>query len=99
MAAGSLDDYKGKRDFGRTPEPSPGVPDAERGQSVAASVLLEPGASAAPDELRARLKEQISAYKVPRHLFVDEDGTLPFTDTGKIDKRRLTELLAGRIAG
>ncbi len=76
-----------------------GVPDPERGQNVAASVLLEAGAQADPEELRGRVKGELSAYKVPRHLFVDEDGALPFTDTGKIDKRRLEQLLAKRIAG
>ena len=76
-----------------------GVPDPQRGQSVAASVLLEPGASADPEELRARCKGEIAAYKVPRHLFIDADGALPFTDSGKIDKRRLERLLALRIAG
>lgn len=76
-----------------------GVPDPERGQNVAASVLLEPGAQAEADELRSRVKGELSAYKVPRHLFIDEDAALPFTDTGKIDKRRLAALLAKRIAG
>ena len=76
-----------------------GVPDPERGQNVAASVLLEPGAQADPEELRSRIKGELSAYKVPRHLFIDEDRSLPFTDTGKIDKRRLEQLLAKRIAG
>jgi acyl-CoA synthetase (AMP-forming)/AMP-acid ligase II len=76
-----------------------GVPDPDRGQNVAASVLLETGVEADPEELRARLRGEISAYKVPRHLFIDEDGVLPFTDTGKIDKKRLSQLLAERIAG
>ncbi len=76
-----------------------GVPDPERGQNVAASVLLEPGAQADPEELRTRVKGELSAYKVPRHLFIEGDGALPFTDTGKIDKRRLEQLLAKRIAG
>jgi acyl-CoA synthetase (AMP-forming)/AMP-acid ligase II len=76
-----------------------GIPDPERGQNVAASVVLESGATADPRELRTRLKRELSAYKVPRHLFVDEDGSLPFTDTGKIDKRRLERLLAKRIDG
>lgn len=76
-----------------------GVPDPERGQNVAASVVLEKGASADADELRARVKGELSAYKVPRHLFIDEDGALPFTDSGKIDKRRLGQMLADRIAG
>jgi hypothetical protein len=30
---------------------------------------------------------------------VPEDSDLPFTDSGKIDKRRLSALLAERIAG
>jgi acyl-CoA synthetase (AMP-forming)/AMP-acid ligase II len=76
-----------------------GVPDPERGQSVVASVLLEPGTQADPEELRTRVKGELSAYKVPKHVFIDEDGALPFTDTGKIDKRRLERLLAKRIAG
>ena len=76
-----------------------GVPDPERGQNVAASVLLEPGAQADPEDLRGRVKSELSAYKVPRHLFIDEDSALPYTDTGKIDKRRLEQLLAKRIAG
>ena len=58
---------------------------------------LEAGASADPDARRARVKGDLSAYKVPRHLFVDDEGALPFTDSGKIDKRRLSELLAQRI--
>jgi acyl-CoA synthetase (AMP-forming)/AMP-acid ligase II len=75
-----------------------GVPHPERGQNVAASVVLEPGAAVAPDALRERLRKELSAYKVPRHLFVDRLDALPFTDSGKIDKRRLAEILAERIA-
>jgi len=75
-----------------------GVPAAERGEDVAASVVLELDAIAAADDLRARLKREISAYKVPRHFFVDAENDLPFADTGKIGKRRLAALLAERIA-
>ncbi|MBW2271669.1 MAG: acyl--CoA ligase [Deltaproteobacteria bacterium] len=76
-----------------------GVPDEERGQSVAAAVVLEPGQITDPGALRARLKREISAYKVPRHIFVQSEHELPFTDTGKIDKQRLTLLLSERIQG
>jgi acyl-CoA synthetase (AMP-forming)/AMP-acid ligase II len=76
-----------------------GVPDPERGQNVAASVVLKPGASVPPDALRERLRKELAAYKVPRHLFVDRMEELPFTDSGKIEKRRLAKLLAERIAG
>jgi acyl-CoA synthetase (AMP-forming)/AMP-acid ligase II len=76
-----------------------GVPDAERGQNVAAAVVLEPGAPAvSADELQRRLRADLSAYKVPRHLWVLRDDELPFTDTGKLHKGRLAALLADRLA-
>lgn len=75
-----------------------GLPDAERGQSVAAAVVLEPGAHITAEALRARLRGELAAYKVPRHLLVAPLDALPFTDSGKIDKRRLAQLLAGRAA-
>ncbi len=75
-----------------------GIPDPERGQLVTASVVLAPGADATPDELKARLKGDLSAYKVPRHLFIDAAGDLPFTDSGKIDKRSLAILIEKRVS-
>jgi acyl-CoA synthetase (AMP-forming)/AMP-acid ligase II len=74
-----------------------GVPDPDRGQNVAAAVVLEPGETTRAEDLKRRVKGDLSAYKVPRHLWVEPDGTLPFTDSGKIDKRKLTALLAARI--
>ncbi len=75
-----------------------GLPDPERGQNVAAAVVLETGFETPAAELKARVKRELSAYKVPRHLWVFADGTLPFTDSGKIDKKRLTALLEERVA-
>ena len=75
-----------------------GVPDADRGENVAAAVVCEVGQSVDPEELRRRVKGELSAYKVPRHVFVLEDEALPFTDSGKIDKRRLRDQLTERIA-
>ena len=49
------------------------------------------------EDLRARLRADLSAYKVPRHLFFDRAQDLPFTDSGKIDKRQLAQRLAERI--
>ena len=65
---------------------------------VTASVVLIPGADATSDELKARLKGDLSAYKVPRHLFIDAAGDLPFTDSGKIDKRSLAILIEKRVS-
>jgi acyl-CoA synthetase (AMP-forming)/AMP-acid ligase II len=75
-----------------------GVSDPQRGENVAAAVVLEPGAALAPEEIRARTKAQLAAYKVPRHVLVAAHDELPFTATGKIDKRRLRELLESRFA-
>jgi acyl-CoA synthetase (AMP-forming)/AMP-acid ligase II len=74
-----------------------GLPDPQRGEIVAAAVILEQDRAAPAAELRARLAKELSAYKVPRHLFLYETGELPFTDTGKIDKRGLRELLSRRV--
>ena len=61
-------------------------------------IELEIGQDVSGDALRARVKQELSAYKVPRHIVIYGAGALPFTDTGKIDKRRLADDLAARIA-
>ena len=74
-----------------------GVPDSVRGQLVVAAVVAEPGQQVDPDAVRARLREELSAYKVPRHVFVLKHDEIPLTDTGKVHKLRLLELLAPRV--
>lgn len=64
-----------------------GVPDEVRGQEVHAAVVLEPGATATPDELVAYVRERIAAYKYPRVVHVRE--VLPMGGSGKILKREL----------
>jgi acyl-CoA synthetase (AMP-forming)/AMP-acid ligase II len=71
-----------------------GLPDPDRGQNVAAAVVLNPDRTLTEDDLRARVKGDLSAYKVPRHIFFYRSAELPFTDSGKIDKRRLEKLLS-----
>jgi acyl-CoA synthetase (AMP-forming)/AMP-acid ligase II len=75
-----------------------GLADPVRGQNVAAAVVLKRGAVLDADTARARLREQLSSYKVPRYWFFAAGEELPFTDSGKIDKKRLTALLAKRFA-
>jgi acyl-CoA synthetase (AMP-forming)/AMP-acid ligase II len=76
-----------------------GVPHPERGQNVAAAIVLNAGAALDEEELRTRLKQEISAYKVPRHFFFCERSELPFTDSGKMQKTQLTEMLTSLVGG
>jgi long-chain acyl-CoA synthetase len=64
-----------------------GIPDAYRGETVKAWVVLKEGETATVDELRAWCKERLAAFKVPTHVeFRDE---LPKTTVGKILRREL----------
>ncbi|MDZ7782115.1 MAG: AMP-binding protein [Halioglobus sp.] len=73
-----------------------GLPHADRGQEVAAAVVLRDGQAVTGDELRARLKEELSAYKVPTRYFFCRKEDIPFTDSGKVDKRRLLDFLTAQ---
>ena len=76
-----------------------GVPDATRGENVAAFVVLRPGTAASPDELRAFCRDSLASYKVPRHLFVIDETEVPRTASGKIEKPALRRAAEARLAG
>ena len=73
-----------------------GLPDPARGQEVAAALVLSPGATLDAATCRERLAKDLSAYKLPRRVFLCNKAELPFTDSGKIDKRRLAAILTAR---
>jgi acyl-CoA synthetase (AMP-forming)/AMP-acid ligase II len=74
-----------------------GIPSEDWGESVHATVVLAPGASLSPDEIKEFGKQHLASYKVPRSVdYVDE---LPRTGSGKILKRQLrAPYWAGRTA-
>ncbi len=75
-----------------------GVPSVQRGQDVAAAVVLRPDEFCEPSELQARVKAELSSFKVPRHIAVfASPSELPWLDSGKIDLTALGELLAERF--
>jgi acyl-CoA synthetase (AMP-forming)/AMP-acid ligase II len=76
-----------------------GVADPERGQNVATAIVLDAGREFSVGVCRERLRKALSAYKVPRHFFFYAKAELPFTDSGKIEKRKLAAMLEQRIAG
>ena len=72
-----------------------GVDDTARGQVVAALVRAPAESAVDVDDLRARLRQRLSAYKVPRRIVVVADDAVPMMSSGKLDLRALKELLGG----
>jgi acyl-CoA synthetase (AMP-forming)/AMP-acid ligase II/uncharacterized membrane protein len=67
-----------------------GVEDEQFGQRLRAFVVLNEGAKASEDDLKAHVKKNLARYKVPREIwFLDE---LPRNATGKVLKRELKEM-------
>lgn len=66
-----------------------GVPDETWGELVAATVVLEPGCAATPDELAGWCRARIAGFKTPRRVSFREG--LPRTGSGKVAKAVLRE--------
>ncbi|USG66898.1 long-chain fatty acid--CoA ligase [Brevibacillus ruminantium] len=73
-----------------------GVPDAYRGETVKAFVVLKKEASLTEAELQDYCREQMAAYKIPQQIEFRE--ALPKTAVGKILRRRLREEEQGASA-
>ena len=67
-----------------------GVPDAYRGETVKAWVVVKPGQSLTEDEVKAWCKERLAPFKVPTSVeFLSE---IPKTTIGKILRRELVRM-------
>jgi fatty-acyl-CoA synthase len=64
---------------------------------VAAAVALREGARLDAETLHARLKDQLSSYKLPRHVVFVAAAEIPMTDSGKVDRRKLRDVLVKRV--
>lgn len=70
-----------------------GLADVEWGEQVCAAVVLEPGQALSTEALVEHCRGQLSRYKVPRRLWFIEE--LPRSHYGKVQKKRLLEILGG----
>lgn len=61
-----------------------GIPDEKMGEEVCAWIQLNDGAQLSADDVKAYCKDQITHFKVPRHIRFVSD--YPMTVTGKIQK-------------
>src|SRR3954470_12189431 len=64
-----------------------GIPDAERGQQVAAVIATDGDIDLSA--LRRELKRDLSAYKIPRQIVTVAPARIPVLSSGKVDMTRL----------
>jgi acyl-CoA synthetase (AMP-forming)/AMP-acid ligase II len=69
-----------------------GIDDEEMGQRVGAAVVARSPVTL--DELRLHCRGLIAHFKLPERLVIVE--TIPYSDTGKINRRQLAALIADR---
>lgn len=65
------------------------LPDPERGQLVAAVVLVPDGRTFDEAGVREKLRTELSSYKIPRRFAVLAPDELPLKSSGKVDLPRL----------
>jgi acyl-CoA synthetase (AMP-forming)/AMP-acid ligase II len=74
-----------------------GVPAGDRGEDVAAAIVVSP--SGGPDlaQLAAALRAELASYKVPRHIVVVQSEEIPRSNSGeKIDLEAVRRLIVSR---
>jgi len=70
------------------------IDDVERDQIVGAAIVLVPGATLTPAEIRARLRDRLSSYKVPRKIaFLDSVDDVPMTPSTKVRRVELAAMI------
>jgi len=74
-----------------------GVPDAYRGETVKAFVVLKEGERMTEEEVVDYCREHLAAYKVPK--FVEFISELPKSAVGKILRRKLRDMNATKHEG
>ena len=67
-----------------------GVPDPIYGEEVVGFVVLAPGAGLSSEEILARCRRELPAFKVPRSIL--RVNALPRNARGKLDRKALVEL-------
>jgi acyl-CoA synthetase (AMP-forming)/AMP-acid ligase II len=74
-----------------------GAESPENGTVVAAAVVPRGDSTLDGESLRVQLRGRLSAYKVPKFIWVTSKQDLPFTATGKVKKVELAQQLSGLL--
>jgi acyl-CoA synthetase (AMP-forming)/AMP-acid ligase II len=71
-----------------------GVVDQSGGEVVAAAVVPMSGLHLEAEALRGELRLKLSAYKVPKRIWIVDKDNLPFSASGKLIKRELSAMMS-----
>lgn len=74
-----------------------GAESGGNGTVVAAAVVPRGESTLDGESLRGQLRGRLSAYKVPKFIWVTSKQELPFTATGKVKKLELAQQLSGLL--
>jgi acyl-CoA synthetase (AMP-forming)/AMP-acid ligase II len=74
-----------------------GLPDEKWGESVQLAVELKKGARTSADDIIAFAKKQIGSVQAPKQVHFVE--SLPRSAVGKVQRRKVRELIEGEDAG
>ncbi|MCX5045382.1 acyl--CoA ligase [Aldersonia sp. NBC_00410] len=69
-----------------------GLPHAERGQIVAAAVVVEHEGDLDEAALLDKLRTELSTYKIPRRVVPLAPSAVPVLSSGKVDRRQLMKV-------
>jgi acyl-CoA synthetase (AMP-forming)/AMP-acid ligase II len=75
-----------------------GVPHDDDGEQVVAMIVPWAEAAVSVPSVLERVREELSSYKVPRHVFVLTDAEVPWLVSQKVDRRALLEIAAKLVA-
>jgi acyl-coenzyme A synthetase/AMP-(fatty) acid ligase len=74
-----------------------GLPDKERGQLVVAAVVPREGAALDFADVEAKLRKQLSSFKVPRAYVEITREEVPMLHSNKVGRKLLTQLIADKL--
>lgn len=74
-----------------------GLPDDERGQVVAAAVVLRDGMTVDFAQVQAELRSKLSSYKVPRLFCAITRDEVPMLPSNKVARRQIVTLLQEKL--
>jgi acyl-CoA synthetase (AMP-forming)/AMP-acid ligase II len=74
-----------------------GLPDRERGQLVVAAVVPREGAQLDFAEIEAKLRKNLSGYKVPRAYIQISREEVPLLHSNKVARRQIATMAAQRL--